>query len=501
MSLRMPILTLVAALSLTAGASHAAPAADVASVEADALTMVNLRRAQVGLSAWAPNAQLQATARGHSNYLALNNLTGHNQNATQFPNGFTGSTVGTRVNASGYRWTAVGENISFGLGDGFASIDGLMTAIYHRFGLLSSRTTEVGLGAVTTHPSFGLALTVVDAATTSQAAPAGWVGLWPPPGFTQTPLSFDSDTEAPDPVPGQNTVGYPVSVQIDNARNLQVQSFTLTTPNNRDLPGRILSRSSDASTPQSASAFIPTEVLQPGLVYTARFRGTADGAPLERTWRFSTPMPQVPTLRGAGAVNNTATVGTGQTFEVLLDGGSGVIQRRGQNNATVLVQMEPQGPNRLRITTATPGRTTLTVTDSLGATASLNLNIVAGAPLPAASPMATSATANGPVSAHSVNLRLQVAQSEVGDLGQVFVIAVVGNTLALLDGNGWQAYNPAAPVPAWSMGQLPSSVVVPVLADLDVRSLCGVQLYIGYGRDVADMLTRGRFGLAHTLCR
>jgi hypothetical protein len=42
---------------------------------------------------------------------------------------------------------------------------------------------------------------------------------------TNVPPNFFSDNESPDPVPGQNEVGYPISVHGDS--NVTVQNFTV----------------------------------------------------------------------------------------------------------------------------------------------------------------------------------------------------------------------------------------------------------------------------------
>ena len=105
------------------------------------------------------------------------------------------------------------------------------------------------------------------------------------------PKSFDSDLEEPDPVPNQNTVGYPVSVHANLTSSLAVQSFTIHAHgSSANLTTRLLSQATDPNMADntSAAAIIPLTTLAAGTTYDVSFSGSIDGAPVSKTWSFTT---------------------------------------------------------------------------------------------------------------------------------------------------------------------------------------------------------------------
>lgn len=267
--------------------------ATTADHEAAALRQVNLRRTQIGLPALTPNAQIATAAAGHSAYLAAHDLTGHYQNAGQYPAGFTGATAGERLTAAGYPWRLYGEVIGFGPATGAVGVETLIEAIYHRFGLFDPGVDEAGVGVVDDHPHYGKVLTIDLGSQQAPAtgSPAGWVGTYPYDGQTGVQIDFHSDRESPDPMPGVDRVGYPVSIHLGYGKRLKVDAFTLAMEGGANVPATLLSATTDAHVPISAAAIIPRSPLTPGRTYRASFSGSADGLPFTQTWRF-TAAPQ-----------------------------------------------------------------------------------------------------------------------------------------------------------------------------------------------------------------
>ena len=128
-----------------------APAPDttcgLANFEADALRIVNQQRA-AGAScgargSFAPaaalmlNARLGTAAYGHSRDMADNNYFSHDS--------LDGRSMVQRINATGYAWSTVGENIAAGYGSVQSVVSGWMASDGHCANLMNPRFTEFGL--------------------------------------------------------------------------------------------------------------------------------------------------------------------------------------------------------------------------------------------------------------------------------------------------------------------------------------------------------------------
>lgn len=253
----------------------------------DGYNWINYRRQQAGLPALARNALIDASALGHSNYQRLNNTVSHTQ--TSGLPGFTGATLSDRLRNAGYRSGGlVGEVISAASdSSGFYHAEELIGAIYHRYLILEPIFREVGTGAAT-----GSVYTYFTAefgtSGTSTGVGRGNLVVYPSANQTRVPTNFFSDTESPDPVPDQNEVGYPISVQGDNSATVNVLTFTVRPRGGADLPVRLMTRLSDRETPLSAAAIVPLSVLKAATVYDVTFTGTVDGVTANRSWSFTT---------------------------------------------------------------------------------------------------------------------------------------------------------------------------------------------------------------------
>ena len=108
-----------------------------ADIQQQTLHYLNKVRDTAGMVAFQPNAQLQRAASGHARYLIKNQQWDHHQRPGS--PGFTGVKPLQRILAAGYNNRHISENISSHQGSGspLKSIDGLMSAIYHRFAFLS----------------------------------------------------------------------------------------------------------------------------------------------------------------------------------------------------------------------------------------------------------------------------------------------------------------------------------------------------------------------------
>ena len=306
-SLRRALLPCVASLLLVAcsgdsGTSTGTSAAQLTSQEVngpratgdvatDGLAWINYRRSQAGLATMQRDARIDRAATAHASYQQLNNLITHDEEASK--SGFTGVTAPDRLRAAGYPLDAAavadGEVIAATAEpDGFAAAEGLMGAIYHRYLMLEPRFNLAGSGSA--HRAGGyywLNMNFV-ANSDSRGLGAGRIVVWPMPDQRNVRTSFLSDEETPDPVAGQNEVGFPVSVHADGGTALSVSRFIIRERGGADLPVKLLEHGSDSETPTSAAAIIPLSVLRKGATYEVEFSGAIDGTAVSRSWSFST---------------------------------------------------------------------------------------------------------------------------------------------------------------------------------------------------------------------
>ncbi|TFW09276.1 CAP domain-containing protein [Oxalobacteraceae bacterium OM1] len=272
-------------------AAAAASGAPVATGETatDGLNWFNYRRQQVGIATFVRNSTIDIAAQGHSNYQKLNNTITHTQTAGNA--GFTGVTPGNRISAAGYNGglSAYGEVISSTSStSGFGAAEDLVTAIYHRFVILEPVFRLAGTGSATSSGGTTYFTTDFIATNLSGGLGNGKFVVYPVAGQAGVSRSFFSDNEVPDPVPGKNEVGYPVSVHADITSTVNVGTFTIQPRGGSPLQTKLLSHSTDIETPASAAALIPLNPLSSNTTYDVSFTGTVDGVAVSRNWSFST---------------------------------------------------------------------------------------------------------------------------------------------------------------------------------------------------------------------
>jgi uncharacterized protein YkwD len=269
------------------------PAADApaltGNIAVDGRNWINYRRAQAGVPTLSQNAQIDNAALGHSEYLRINNLLSHDQEPGR--QGFTGATLGDRINAAGYtldraRGFAYGEVISGSSnGSGSFMTEELITAIYHRFVIFEPKFRDIGTGAASA--SRGYHYFTADFASRNGYGPgiaSGAIVTWPFNGQTGVAPNFLSDTEEPDPVPDRNEVGYPISVHTNLDSTLAVVNFTVRPRGGADL--QVLRV--DPLRNETATSIIPVLPLRAATTYEVNFSGTVNGAAVARAWSFTT---------------------------------------------------------------------------------------------------------------------------------------------------------------------------------------------------------------------
>lgn len=108
------------------------------SYDAELLRLTNAQRAQQGVSALCLSPQLGQAAQAHAEDMARQNYFSHS--------GLNGSNVAQRVQATGYQYGWIGENISAGRATAAETLDGWMQSSGHRANILKGDYKEVGFG-------------------------------------------------------------------------------------------------------------------------------------------------------------------------------------------------------------------------------------------------------------------------------------------------------------------------------------------------------------------
>ncbi len=272
-------------------ASEVSAPPSVGDMATDGLAWINFRRDQAGLQRLDRDARLDRAALAHAAYQQLNNLITHDEEAARI--GFSGTNAPDRLRAAGYPLDtaarADGEVIAaIAERDGFAAAEGLLGAIYHRYLMLEPHFDQAGAGDAYRGGGYHWLNVNFVASRDSKGIGISHVAVWPVPDQQRVRTQVFSDQETPDPVPGRNAVGYPVSVHANLGSRLQVDRFALRERGGIELPTVRLDADSDPETPLSAAAIIPLVRLRAGTVHDVEFSGSVDGVPVERRWSFTT---------------------------------------------------------------------------------------------------------------------------------------------------------------------------------------------------------------------
>jgi uncharacterized protein YkwD len=102
---------------------------------------INQLRGELNLTPFHANAQLHQSARRHSQYDTINNIQGHYESSNH--RFFTGKTPSDRAFLQGYH-SVVSEVVSYNARYPKKYVDDLMSAIYHRLGLIVGYAKRIG---------------------------------------------------------------------------------------------------------------------------------------------------------------------------------------------------------------------------------------------------------------------------------------------------------------------------------------------------------------------
>ncbi len=303
-------------------ARDAASQTQLDALQAPVLDRVNYYRALAGLPPVAAEPRLLQAAQSHSSYLDSANQMGHYEDKKTNPY-YTGNSPFDRIDAARYDYAEAGEVVARQPSSHpAAAVDALMSAVYHRFIILSPDFVQAGPGvALKAHQGTDELNVTVDfgAETLPPLPPPSVLTVYPADTQIGIPIDFDPAEESPNPMPGHTLVGYPISIQVDARHAFAVESFELyeVAPNTprRALEAKLLTHAVDAETPAHAAALIPVSPLASSTIHEVVFSGSVNGVPVSMTWQFATAPEQTVTMSFA-----SPTVAPGGKQQVTLDG-------------------------------------------------------------------------------------------------------------------------------------------------------------------------------------
>jgi uncharacterized protein YkwD len=138
--------------AVCAGANLVADAANVATVRAAVLCLVNAERAGAGRAALADNAQLAQAAQAHSADMVARSFFAHTT-----PDGVT---FDVRIQRTGYAGWTMGENIAWGggtLATAQSTVTMWIASPAHEANIVNADFAESGIGVALGTPTAGLA--------------------------------------------------------------------------------------------------------------------------------------------------------------------------------------------------------------------------------------------------------------------------------------------------------------------------------------------------------
>lgn len=297
--------------------------------DSDAVAYLNEYRRGSGLSALKPNQILSQAAKNHAEYSAQNEYMGHDEAAGRAK--FSGATPADRALAVGYKSTLVLENIAY-KSDFKEAVDGLFSAIYHRFAFLNLSVDEVGYALASKDKFnafvFEMGNSRLSAFCARGASDTGagrfYTNVCADKNLKIKDAKFDNFTgsmkpyvkfpdatavtpyfsgEIPDPFPECKITANPVSIEFNaNAGEVKFKDFEIFKDGRKIQNLHVITSANDINSKFSSKQFavFSREVFDFGAQYEAVFsygqaNAQSTGARVKQIkWSFKTKTPQNP---------------------------------------------------------------------------------------------------------------------------------------------------------------------------------------------------------------
>lgn len=293
-------------------------------VSNNALSYLNSLRLNSNLSTLSKNDVLTTSAQNHAKYTFINKVDSHNE-VSNLPN-FTGQTPKDRAFSVGY-FTQISENLSVGAEDEVASIDGLMSAIYHRFGFLDTKINEIGYAKFGDEKSQNFVYNMGNSKLNDFCKKAksddGYGKFYTKvcknenvaisgdkynslnridkneyvyfPNSSQTKAFFSRET--PDPMPECKITANPISIEFNEFRKpVKMKSFKVFENENELKNSKILTKQNDPNSifNEFQFAFFSKDVFKFNQDYKVLFSYIQDNKEKNLEWSFKTSSPKFP---------------------------------------------------------------------------------------------------------------------------------------------------------------------------------------------------------------
>ena len=297
--------------------------------DSDAVAYLNEYRRGSGLSGLRQNQILSQAAKNHADYSAQNEYMGHDETVGRAK--FSGADPVSRAIAAGYKSRQILENIAY-KNDFKEAVDGLFSAIYHRFAFLNLSVDEVGYALASKDKFnafvFEMGNSRLNAFCARGASDTGagrfytnvcadknlkikdakfdnFTGSSKPfvkfPGSTAVTPYFSG--EIPDPFPECKITANPVSIEFNaNAGEVKFKDFEIFKDGRKLQNLHVITSKNDVNSKFSKGQFaaFSREVFDFGAQYEAVFsyeqaNAQSTGAQVKQIkWSFKTKTPQNP---------------------------------------------------------------------------------------------------------------------------------------------------------------------------------------------------------------
>lgn len=239
-----------------------------------AFRRINTIRRSAGVPVVSWDLDLATGAQLHARYLVVHPGDGHDEKASAAEHTEAGAAAGRHSGLSH------GEEIA-------AAVDGLMSTLYHRIGFLDPGWKKAGTGQKRSGET-GV-VSVVDHYGAHESTSERKTVAWPPANGTNVPVRFQD--EEPDPVPGDDAAGYPVTLTFFGGGTV-TKARARMMENGRDVACWVTSPADPARKDRAENVhsicLIPKAPLKARTTYSVKVEAVVDGEAVTREWSFTT---------------------------------------------------------------------------------------------------------------------------------------------------------------------------------------------------------------------
>lgn len=298
----------------------------------EAASYINRIREAMSMQQLQENKRLQIAAQAHADYLVLNDALSHYE--VEGHKGFVGVNAVERAMRTGYNSSHVIENLSTKNENAHRSVNGLFSAIYHRFSFLDLGIDEIGVGIqqdkkhtaksafvynmgnsdlnrlctqesykgtgkyvynICRNKAHRIQEKAFQTALNSVKQYNPKIIFYPYSGQKEVPPAFYE--EVPDPLPEHEVSGFPVSIEFNDYyfEDVTLNSFKLYKETGEEVTEvQLMDSHSDPnrSFRKHQYALFPLKRLAYDTKYRVEVVYTLKGKEEKAIWRFKTETPQ-----------------------------------------------------------------------------------------------------------------------------------------------------------------------------------------------------------------